>query len=60
MPSRFAVHFSHTRPDWATPRVFFERQSQAYGPFDLDVCASPENAKCARHFTESDDGLKQP
>jgi phage N-6-adenine-methyltransferase len=27
--------------------------------FDLDVCASPDNAKCERYFTKADDGLKQ-
>ena len=25
----------------------------------LDVCARPENAKCARHFTPKEDGLRQ-
>jgi phage N-6-adenine-methyltransferase len=27
--------------------------------FDVDVCAVPENAKCARYFTPSQNGLKQ-
>lgn len=27
--------------------------------FDLDVCATPENAKCERFFTKAEDGLKQ-
>jgi phage N-6-adenine-methyltransferase len=30
-----------------------------YGPFDLDVCATPENAKCARYYTREQDGLAQ-
>jgi phage N-6-adenine-methyltransferase len=29
------------------------------GPFTLDVAAAPHNAKCARYFTVSDDGLRQ-
>lgn len=28
--------------------------------FDLDVAASPQNAKCARFYTIGDDGLAQP
>jgi phage N-6-adenine-methyltransferase len=27
--------------------------------FDLDPCASAENAKCERYFTRAEDGLKQ-
>lgn len=27
--------------------------------FTLDPCATPENAKCAKFFTEADDGLAQ-
>lgn len=27
--------------------------------FDLDVCATPENAKCSRYFTRDDNGLAQ-
>jgi site-specific DNA-methyltransferase (adenine-specific) len=31
-----------------------------FGPFTLDACATPENAKCPAYFTKIDDGLKQP
>ena len=45
--------------DWPTdPAVFAELEEQ-FGPFDLDPCASDENAKCERYFTRSDDGLAQ-
>ena len=30
------------------------------GDFTLDVCASPENAKAPKFYTEEDDGLAQP
>jgi len=43
---------------WATPQDFFDRYNGLYG-FQLDVCASPENAKCTRFFTKEDDGLAQ-
>jgi phage N-6-adenine-methyltransferase len=37
----------------------FRALSARYGPFDLDVCATAENAKCERYFTRDDDGLAQ-
>ena len=43
---------------WATPQDFYDRLDQEFR-FDLDVCALPENAKCARYFSPDDDGLKQ-
>lgn len=46
--------------DWATPAEYFARVDAEHGPFDLDACASPENAKCDRYFTRDDDGLAQP
>jgi phage N-6-adenine-methyltransferase len=53
-----AVHFSSATDLWATPRAFFEEVSKEFR-FRVDVCASPENAKCARYFTAAQDGLKQ-
>jgi phage N-6-adenine-methyltransferase len=52
------VHFSSATDDWATPQDFFDRQNQAFA-FTLDACASEGNAKCAKYFTEQDDGLVQ-
>ena len=43
---------------WATPPKFFE-QLNAEFHFDLDPCATAENAKCADLFTPEIDGLKQ-
>jgi phage N-6-adenine-methyltransferase len=45
--------------EWATDPAFFARVNTWYGPFDLDPCATPENAKCERFFTREDDGLAQ-
>ena len=52
------IHFSSATDLWATPQDFFDRYNGLYG-FQLDVCASLENAKCARFFTKEDDGLAQ-
>src|SRR5215207_223852 len=59
-PPRLAVHFSSKTVEWPTPQDFFDQMSAEFGPFDLDPCATPENAKCARYFTRADDGLAQP
>ena len=52
------VHFSSATDLWATPDDFFALYHARYG-FQLDVCATSENAKCARYFTKADDGLVQ-
>jgi len=51
--------FSSASCEWETPKEFFDRQDAVYH-FDLDVCATPGNAKCARYYTEEQDGLVQP
>lgn len=46
--------------NWYTPDWLFEKLSQEHGPFDLDVAAARENAKCERYFDQATDGLGQP
>ena len=53
-----AVHFSSATDEWATPQDFFDKQNEIYH-FTLDVCATPENAKCAIFFTKANNGLEQ-
>jgi phage N-6-adenine-methyltransferase len=53
-----SVHFSSATDEWATPQHLFEKLNARFG-FTLDVCATPENAKCPRYFTKADDGLAQ-
>lgn len=48
--------FTSKTPEWATPRAFFDALNAEFH-FDLDPCATPENAKCPRFFTANDDGL---
>lgn len=50
--------FSSSTDLWATPQDFFDRLNAEFD-FDIDVCASPENAKCERYFTKEQDGLSQ-
>lgn len=50
--------FTSNTCEWATPQDFFNEWNNRYH-FVLDVCATPENAKCAEYFTEEMDGLRQ-
>src|SRR5262249_45210406 len=55
---RRPVYFSSKSEEWATPPEVF-RELDAEFRFDLDPCATPETAKCARYFTRVEDGLAQ-
>jgi site-specific DNA-methyltransferase (adenine-specific) len=54
------IFFSRASDEWATPHCFFDRCAKEFGPFDLDPCATAQNAKAARYFTQADNGLAQP
>ena len=53
------VHFSSKKMDWATPWELFRAWDLSHGPFDYDVCATPQNAKCRKYFTPEINGLVQ-
>lgn len=53
------VMFSSKTDLWETPRDFFDKLDAEFH-FNLDVCALPENAKCAAYYTPEMDGLSQP
>ena len=50
--------FSSNRMDWETPDDLFERVNKEFR-FTLDAASSHENAKCAKHYTETENGLYQ-
>jgi len=52
------IHFSSKTDNWATPQYLFDILNESF-KFDIDVCASKENAKCERFFTKEDNGLLQ-
>ena len=52
------VHFSSKTSEWSTPQDFFNELANEFH-FTLDPCATKENAKCKRFFTEKEDGLVQ-
>lgn len=52
------VHFSSKTVEWPTPQGLYDELDDEFG-FTLDPCATDENAKCKKYFTEADDGLEQ-
>lgn len=53
------VMFSSKTDLWETPQDFFDELDAEFH-FSLDVCAVPDNAKCAAYYTPEQDGLSQP
>ena len=50
--------FNRPKVDYETPDEIFDPLDREFG-FTIDVCALPENAKCKKFFSPSDDGLTQ-
>lgn len=53
------IMFSSKSEMWETPQDFFDKLNKEFH-FTLDVCATPENAKCEMFYTVDDDGLSKP
>ena len=53
------VMFSSKTDMWATPQYFFDELNNEFG-FEIDVCATDENAKCGTYYTKEQDGLSMP
>jgi phage N-6-adenine-methyltransferase len=53
-----SVHFSRETVLWSTPQAFFDTLNAEFG-FTCDVCAMPDNAKCAAFYSPQQDGLRQ-
>ena len=50
--------FSSKTNEGETPSGYFNTLNSEFN-FTLDPCATSENTKCEKYFTEADDGLKQ-
>lgn len=57
-PASNNVFHSSKTSEWGTPQDLFDSLNAEF-QFDLDVCASHENAKCALYMTQEEDGLVQ-
>lgn len=51
--------FSSKTDMWETPQELFDELDNEFH-FDLDVCATSENAKCKVFYTKDEDGLIKP
>ena len=58
-PSRLAPMLSSATNEWETPQAFYDKLDSEFH-FTLDPCATDENHKALKWFTEGDDGLSQP
>ena len=52
------VMFSSKSIEWETPQALFDDLNNEFH-FTLDPCSTHANAKCDKHFTIVEDGLKQ-
>lgn len=50
--------FSSNSDEWATPQEIFDELNNEFG-FTLDVCATDDNHKVDRYFTQAENGLIQ-
>ena len=50
------IMYSSQSCEWETPLLFFKVLDERYH-FTLDVCATPQNAKCAAYYTKEQNGL---
>ena len=50
--------FTSNSNEWETPKDLFDMLDAEFH-FTLDVCSTDENAKCLKHYTKEQDGLKQ-
>ena len=56
--SKSEVQNSSANEDWPTNQEWFDEWNAEFG-FTLDAASNHINAKCRKHFTLEDDGLKQ-
>jgi phage N-6-adenine-methyltransferase len=56
--ANFSVLFSKGNDEWPTPPDTFDALDRLFD-FQLDACATAENAKCKKFFTKTDNGLLQ-
>ena len=58
LDNKINVHFLSIKQDWETPLDFFVSLNDEFN-FTLDPCATKENAKCDKYYTQDDDGLSK-
>lgn len=56
--SDMSALFSSKSDEWSTPQDIFDSLDREFC-FNLDPCSTDENHKCAKYYTQKEDGLKQ-
>lgn len=56
--SRYTSEEKLYMDDFSTPDWLFKEIDKEFH-FDVDVCATAENAKCERYYTQEEDGLSR-
>jgi len=51
--------FTSEHENWETPQDLFDKLDHMFS-FELDVCASPENAKVSKYYTKQQNSLSLP
>lgn len=49
--------FSSSSDEWSTPKEFVQLLEKRLGKFELDPCATEENAVCDRFYSKEQNGL---
>ena len=52
------VMYSSKTNEWSTPQYFFDELNKEFN-FTLDPCATKQNAKCNKFYTQDDNGLEK-
>lgn len=52
------IMFSSNSDEYQTPDILYNNLNAKHH-FTLDPCCTHENAKCKKHYTKEEDGLKQ-
>lgn len=55
MPDKIALKTLDSQ-EWSTPQKLYDELDEEF-KFNLDSCATKENAKCKKYFTEKENGL---
>lgn len=58
MKMNVSLMFSSEKDNWETPNDLFKELNDEF-KFNLDPCATNENAKCDKYYTINEDGLMQ-
>ena len=56
--TRMLVHYSSKSDEWPTPQWLFDALDREFG-FTLDPCSTDSNAKCPKHYTRAENGLRR-